>query len=120
MPGLIGSLVLLIVGAIARYAYSDEVWTWTAGGERNSLQVDTIGSILLIAGLIGLLLSMAYGFMGRGRPIIEEKIVYKDDYKDDRADRRPRGRDTADVDRDSDAVPPVRTSSRGRQRKTLE
>jgi hypothetical protein len=79
MPGLIGSLLLLISGAIAKYAYSDSVWSWTSGGHSHSLQIDTIGTILLLAGIVALVFSTAWSFMSRKE--VEEKAeeVVEDD-----------------------------------------
>ena len=82
MPGVIGSLILLIAGAIARYAYSDSVIRWTASDESHALRVDTIGSILIIAGLVALVLSVAYAFMREHTSIIEEESVIVDDAPD--------------------------------------
>lgn len=79
MPGMIGSLFLIIIGAIAKFAYSDSVWTWTSGGHTHSLRVDTIGMILIFAGLIAFLLSVAYNFMARNDTLVEEKDVVVDD-----------------------------------------
>lgn len=109
MPGLIGSLVLLIVGAITKYAYSDEVWTWNSGGEAHSLQVETVGNILLIAGLVALVLSVAYAFMARSGYVEEEEDVYED------PDDLPR---RTVVTRDEDVLPLKKT--RSRRKRTIE
>ena len=63
MPGAISSLVLIIVGSIARYAYSDSVYKWHTGSQVHSLQIDTIGLILLLAGVVGLLLSVLWSLL---------------------------------------------------------
>lgn len=72
MPGIISSVILFVSGAIAYFAYSDSVWTWTSGGEAHSLHVDTIGMILMAVGLVTLLLSVAYNFMSVS-PVDEEE-----------------------------------------------
>lgn len=79
MPGLIGSLLLLISGAVARYAYSESVIRWTTGDEAHSLRVDTIGLILIVAGLVALVLSIAYAFMDDRETLVEEENVVVDD-----------------------------------------
>jgi hypothetical protein len=111
MPGLVGSLLLLIVGAITKYAYSDDVWTWTMSGERQTLQVETVGNILLIAGLIALVLSVAYAFLARDS-YIEEDHVYEDD-----VDVLPPR--TVVVEKDHDDVLPVK-KTRSRRKKIVE
>lgn len=110
MPGLIGSLVLLIAGAVAKYAYSEDVWTWTLSGETHSLQVETVGNILLIAGLVALLLSMAYAFLGRHEYVEEEEAVYED------PEVLPRTRKVVVRD-DSDALP-LKSAKTRRRRKS--
>ena len=104
MPGLIGSLMLLIVGAITKYAYSDSVWTWKSGGENHSLQVETVGNILLIAGLIALVLSVAYAFMARHSYVEEEAAVYED------PDVSPRRRTV--IEKEDDVLPVTKTRTR--------
>ena len=88
MPGVISSILLIVVGAIARYAYSDEVWRWTTGDETHSLRVDTVGMILLFAGIIGLMLSAAWSFY-YPRAYHEEEEHY-DTYDDDDLVDRPK------------------------------
>lgn len=63
MPGIISSVILFIAGAIAKFAYSDSVWTWHSGGQAHSLQVDTIGVILMIAALGLFVVSAAWNFL---------------------------------------------------------
>jgi nitrate reductase gamma subunit len=63
MPGIVSSIFLVVVGAITRYAYSDSVWRWHSGGTSHSLRLDTIGGILIIAGVVLFLLSLAYNFI---------------------------------------------------------
>jgi hypothetical protein len=114
MPGLVGSLLLLVVGAITKYAYSDDVWTWTMDGERQTFQVETVGNILLIAGLVALVLSVAYAFVQRNY-YVEEEVVY-DDY--DEPEILPTHRPTV-VQKKADVDPPVKPT-RSRRRKTIE
>lgn len=80
MPGAVSSLLLIIIGAIAKYAYSDTTWSWTASGHDHSLQVDTVGMILIVAGIIALFLSILWAFLHR-TPIIEEPAFEEEEEK---------------------------------------
>lgn len=75
MPGVISSLILFIVGAIARFAYSDSVWSWTSGGHSHSVRVDTVGMILMFAGAVALLLSIAWSFYKPSESFEKEETV---------------------------------------------
>lgn len=78
MPGVVGSLLLIIVGAVARYAYSDSVVSWTVGDNVQSLEVDTVGMIILLAGAVGLVLSVFWAFSsGGGDDEVEPTVVVK-------------------------------------------
>ena len=53
------SIFLIAVGAILRYAMNVTV---------QGVEIDTVGLILMVVGIIGLVISLAVVFMGRGRP----------------------------------------------------
>ena len=52
------SLFLIAVGAILRYAVTKETW--------NSINIHTVGLILMIVGVVGLILGL-YLYLVRGR-----------------------------------------------------
>jgi hypothetical protein len=60
------SIFLIAVGAILRYAVNVTV---------EGVEIDTVGLILLIVGIIGLVISLAVVFMGNG-----ERPRRTDDY----------------------------------------
>jgi hypothetical protein len=70
------SLFLIAVGAILRYAVSDSL---------SGIDIPTIGLILMIVGVVGLLISL---FMltlwdrDRGSGVVEERRVRRDPYRD--------------------------------------
>jgi lysylphosphatidylglycerol synthetase-like protein (DUF2156 family) len=92
MPGVVSSLILIIVGAVAKYAYSDSVWSWTSGGQHHSLRVDTVGMILMLAGLAALFLSIVWGFLSTTDSVVEEEevVVKKADKAPVKAKKRTR------------------------------
>ena len=53
------SIFLIAVGAILRYAVNVTV---------QGVEIDTVGLILIVVGIIGLVISLAVEFMGTGRP----------------------------------------------------
>jgi hypothetical protein len=53
------SIFLIAVGAILRYAINVTV---------EGVEIDTVGLILMIVGIIGLVISLAVVFMGNGEP----------------------------------------------------
>ena len=76
--GIGTSIFLIAVGAILKYAVNAEV---------SGLEISTIGVILMIVGVIGLLISLLYATMWRDRhaaapaapadrPVVRERDVY--------------------------------------------
>ena len=53
------SIFLIAVGAILRYAVTVTV---------QGVEIDTVGLILMVVGIIGLVISLAVVFMGSGGP----------------------------------------------------
>ena len=53
------SIFLIAVGAILRYAVNVS---------SDDIEIDTVGLILIVVGIIGLVISLAVVFMGNGRP----------------------------------------------------
>jgi Domain of unknown function (DUF6458) len=53
------SIFLIAVGAILRYAVNVS---------SDDIEIDTVGLILIVVGIIGLVISLAVEFMGNGRP----------------------------------------------------
>ncbi len=66
-----GSLFLIAVGAILRYAVTAQV----AG-----ISLATVGLILMIIGVIGFVLSLMFMFMWRRQPV--ERVVERESYHD--------------------------------------
>ncbi len=68
----IGSSVFLIaVGAILRYAVTETV---------SGVSIHTIGLILMLAGVLGLFLSLFYLSVWRGRRVGRERVVERPPY----------------------------------------
>ena len=73
--GIGTSIFLIALGAILKYAVNAEV---------SGLEISTIGVILMIVGVIGLLISLLYATMWRDRatdrvverPVTRERDVY--------------------------------------------
>ena len=73
--GIGTSIFLIALGAILKYAVNAEV---------SGLEISTIGVILMIVGVIGLLISLLYATMWRDRtaaapadrPVVRERDVY--------------------------------------------
>jgi beta-lactamase regulating signal transducer with metallopeptidase domain len=74
--GIGTSIFLIALGAILKYAVNAEV---------SGLEISTIGLILMIVGIIGLLISLLYAAMWRDRhadtvvrerPVARERDVY--------------------------------------------
>jgi hypothetical protein len=57
--GIGTSIFLIAVGAILRYAVDVNV---------EEIEIDTVGLILIVVGIIGLVISLAVIFMGNGGP----------------------------------------------------
>jgi hypothetical protein len=53
------SIFLIAVGAILRYAINVTV---------EGVEIDTVGLILIVVGIIGLVISLAVTFLGNGEP----------------------------------------------------
>ena len=57
--GIGTSIFLIAVGAILRYAVNVTV---------EGVEIDTVGLILIIVGIVGLVISLAVMFLGNGEP----------------------------------------------------
>ena len=69
-----GSIFLIAVGAILRYAVS-----WTVSG----VSIQTIGLILMIAGIVGLALSLLYLLAwSPRRTLARDRVVEREPYED--------------------------------------
>ena len=91
--GISVSILLFAVGAIL---------TWAVTATTNGIDINTVGVILLVVGLLGLVLSMLFwsswgGFHGAG--VVQEGVV--------RRRVRPAGRRTTVVEEDDVVGPPV-------------
>ncbi len=69
------SIFLIAVGAILRYAVTATV---------SGISLETVGLILMIAGIIGLMLSLFYMFSARPRrgQVVRERVVERDPYEE--------------------------------------
>jgi len=67
-----GSVFLIAVGAILRYAVTATV---------SGISIQTIGLILMLAGILGLALSLLYLFAWRPRRAVGERIVERPPYE---------------------------------------
>ena len=72
------AVLITAVGAILRYAVSDSV---------DGVNLETIGLILMIAGIVGLLITLAVEFSRRGRTDRHVEVV-----REERDPIEPRGR----------------------------
>lgn len=82
MPGMVSSVLLFIVGAVLKFAYSDSVWTWTSGGTRHTLELDTIGMILIVAAIVLFVFSAIWNFMivaPRDEVEYHDEVEYRDE-----------------------------------------
>ena len=69
-----GSIFLVAVGAILRYAVTDSI---------SGVNLATIGLILMIAGIVGLLISLFMFFSSRRDPYgPRDRVVERDRYVD--------------------------------------
>jgi hypothetical protein len=75
--GIGTSLLLIAVGAILRFAVTDSI---------SGVDLTTVGLILLIVGIVGLLISLFLMLAPRR----QETVVTRDGYADPYADRPPR------------------------------
>jgi hypothetical protein len=70
------SILLIAVGAILRYAVTATV---------SGISVETVGLILMIAGVIGLVLSLLFMYSARPRgQVVRERVVERDPYEEPR------------------------------------
>jgi hypothetical protein len=69
------SIFLIAVGAILRYAVTATV---------SGISLETVGLILMIAGAVGLLLSLIYMFSARprGGRVVRERVIERDPYEE--------------------------------------
>jgi TRAP-type C4-dicarboxylate transport system permease small subunit len=68
------SIFLIAVGAILRYAVTATV---------SGISLGTVGLILMIVGIIGLLLSLLYMFSSPRRgQVVRERVVERDPYEE--------------------------------------
>jgi len=92
--GIAVSLILIASGAIL---------TWAVNEEPSGLDLDVVGVVLMVVGLVGLILTLLFWYdWGPGRGMRRTRYV-----EDDVATRRPapRRRDVV-VEEDRDTVPP--------------
>jgi hypothetical protein len=76
MPTAGTSIFLIAVGAILRYAVTATV---------SGISLATVGLILMIVGILGLVLSLLYMFMWSGRrggPVVRDRVVERDPYEE--------------------------------------
>jgi hypothetical protein len=70
------SIFLIAVGAILRYAVTATV---------SGISLETVGLILMIAGVIGLALSLLFMFSARPRgQVVRERVIERDPYEEPR------------------------------------
>jgi membrane protein implicated in regulation of membrane protease activity len=67
-----GSIFLIAVGAILRYAVTATV---------SGISIETVGLILMLAGILGLVLSLLYLLAWRPRRSAGERIVERPPYE---------------------------------------
>lgn len=70
-----GSIFLIAVGAILRYAVTATV---------SGISVQTVGLILIIAGVMGLVLSLFYmlALAPRRGQVVRDRVIERDPYED--------------------------------------
>ena len=70
------SIVLIAVGAILKWAVTAHV---------NGVNLQTVGTILFVLGILGLILSLLYTFMwSRRQPVDETRVGHRPPAPDDR------------------------------------
>jgi len=70
------AIVLITVGAILKYAVNAEI---------SGIELDTVGTILLVVGVIGLVISLIYmTTLGRRGGVVREREVLDDRPRDPR------------------------------------
>ncbi len=78
------SIVLIAIGAILKYALTDEA-------DVGFINLDVVGTILMIVGIIGLILSLLYTFLWAERARDRDRVVereYPADYPGEGPPRR--------------------------------
>ena len=70
--GLGTSIFLIAVGAVLRYAVTATV---------SGINIHTVGTILIIVGIVGLVLSLLYMFAWSGRRGGRHRVVERDPYE---------------------------------------
>ena len=73
--GIGTSIFLIAVGAILKYAVTASV---------SGIKLETVGVILMVAGIIGLVLSLLWMAMARRRGVVADDRVHRDVVVDDR------------------------------------
>jgi Domain of unknown function (DUF6458) len=70
------SIVLIAAGAILKWAVTAHV---------SGVNLQTVGTILFVLGILGLILSLLYTFMwSRRQPVDETRVVHRPPAPDDR------------------------------------
>jgi Domain of unknown function (DUF6458) len=69
--GIGTSIFLIAVGAILRFAVTASV---------EGIELSTVGLILMIVGIVGLLISLFLLTQARGAPAARERVVERDPY----------------------------------------
>lgn len=67
-----GSILLIALGAILRYAVTATV---------SGISIQTIGLILMLAGILGVALSLLYMFAWRPRSTVSERVTERPPYE---------------------------------------
>jgi beta-lactamase regulating signal transducer with metallopeptidase domain len=67
------SIFLIAVGAILRYAVTATV---------SGISITTVGLILMIVGVVGVLISLLYLVTPRRRGVVREQVVARDPYEE--------------------------------------
>jgi hypothetical protein len=73
MPTTGTSIFLIAVGAILRYAVTATV---------SGISLSTVGLILMLVGILGLVLSLLYMFVFSPRRVARDRVVEREPYKE--------------------------------------
>jgi hypothetical protein len=73
MPTTGTSIFLIAVGAILRYAVTATV---------SGISLSTVGLILMLVGILGLVLSLLYMFAWNPRRVARNRVVEREPYED--------------------------------------
>ncbi len=71
--GLGTSIVLIATGAILKYAVN---------ADTDVIDIQVVGTILLVIGILGLVISLVYMFMSSRPPEPRDQAVVRDRYRD--------------------------------------